>query len=145
MGKNKVNGKDLRVWVGDTVVAMAKNCTFTANAETEDSTTKDDEGNVKKDDFVGYSWELQTDGLVPLNYEDVTGNDPVDLLDSLITGELVKVDFKQTGATGTAISISGTALVTQYELGASVGQKATYKSTFKGQTEVTNLSREVTQ
>ena len=59
-----IKGQNLRVLLGGRCVAAATSCTLHVAMQTEDSSTKDDDGDFATVNPVGLSWDVSVDALV---------------------------------------------------------------------------------
>lgn len=58
-----IQGNDIRVSVGETVIGGQQNCSVNRETETGDTTTKDS-GVWSEEEAVGLSWSVDCDGLI---------------------------------------------------------------------------------
>lgn len=63
-----IKGQNLRLFVGDSVVAASTSCTLHTAAQVEDSSTKDSDGDWTENEVVGLSWDVSVDALVTDGY-----------------------------------------------------------------------------
>ena len=133
-----IKGQNLRVLVGGKCVAMATNCTFHIAAQTEDSSTKDSEGDWQENAVVGKSWDCQTDSLVTLTDNGSNGELPQDLVSLIINATLVQLTFDQTAGTNnrvaqtSALKMTGNAYLTDLSISAQNRQNSTITAQFNG-------------
>jgi len=116
------NGKNMRLHFGGKTLYHATNCQLTVSSETQELATKDTDGKIVSVD--GYGATLSTDALwADKPNGSTTQVDPVDLLDFQIANTLLTWEFT-TSVAGDK-TISGSCYVTNSDLGAEVGNKAT--------------------
>lgn len=132
-----LKGQNLRVFVGGKCVALAKSCTIHIGTQTEDSSTKDSEGNWGEIEVVGKNWDIQTESLVTVD-SDSTGELPSELLSAILNSTLLTLKFDKTSGTknrtadSSALELTGTAYLTDFSLSAPNRQNATLSCQFTG-------------
>lgn len=133
-----IKGQNLRIMVGGKCIAMATSCQLHISAQMEDSSTKDDAGNWQTQEFVGLSWDVQTDSLITLVDNGSNGELPTDLLSLIISQTKVTLTFDQTAGTNNrvgqnaAIKRTGYAYLTDYNLVAQNRTAAKLTCQFQG-------------
>lgn len=133
-----IKGQNLRVMVGNKCVAAATSASVHVAQELQDSSTKDSTGDWTEQEVTGLSWDASCDALFVIDSSDTTGEQIVDLLDTLIAKTEVTLSFKQTGSaknrtapTG-GLVWTGKALVSDISINADNKQNATYTVKFTG-------------
>lgn len=133
-----IKGQNLRVMVGSKCVAAATSASVHVAQELQDSSTKDSTGDWTEQEVTGLSWDASCDALFVIDSSDTTGEQIVDLLDTLIAKTEVTLSFKQTGlaknrtATTNGLVWTGKALVSDISINADNKQNATYTVKFTG-------------
>lgn len=133
-----IKGQNLRVMVGTKCVAAATSASVHVAQELQDSSTKDSTGDWTEQEVTGLSWDASCDALFVIDSSDTTGEQIVDLLDTLIAKTEVTLSFKQTGsaknrtATNGGLVWTGKALVSDISINADNKQNATYTVKFTG-------------
>ena len=117
------NGKSLRLKFDDKKLFHATSCQLTVASKTQEVASKDTSGDIISMD--GYNASLSTDALWAdiETGETATQVSPMDLLSYQIAETAIAFEFT-TGTSGDAV-VSGTCYVTNTDLGAEVGNKAT--------------------
>ncbi len=117
-----MQGQNLRLFIGDKVVAGATDCTVHVAATLEDSSTKDDTGGAPNQEFVGYTYDISSDSLFS-----VDGS--IEMLKTMLAGKAVAFDFEQTGGAMNQDKVkslvSGKVLLNDASFKATNKQKAT--------------------
>lgn len=133
-----IKGQNLRVLVGGKCVAMAKTCTFHIALQTEDSSTKDSEGDWQENTPVGKSWDCQTDSLVTLVDNGSNGELPQDLVSLILNATPVTITFDQTAGTNNRIAqesvlkMTGSAYLNDLSITAANRENSTITAQFTG-------------
>ena len=145
MSKAKsVLGKDLMLFVGGKALALATSCKLSISAETIDTQSKDS-GIWAEKDIKQLSWNGSSENLFSAD-DKVSGYDT--LLDWMLNRQPVEAKFgipananadgvPAAGWTLPAASYSGNVLITNLELNAPDGDKATFSATFEGTGKLT--------
>ena len=140
MSKAKsVLGKDLMLFVGGKALALATSCKLSISAETIDTQSKDS-GIWAEKDIKQLSWNGSSENLFSAD-DKVNGYDV--LLDLMLKRKPIEAKFgipanadsdevPSSGWTLPAASYSGNVLITNLELNAPDGDKATFSATFEG-------------
>lgn len=124
--------------VASKCIAYAKSCQIHISTQTEDSSTKDDANDWSKIDVVGKSWDVQTESLVTLSDNGSNGELPLDLLNLILNSTQVTLTFDQTSGTNnrtaqsSAIAMSGSAYLTDFNISAANRQSASVSCQFTG-------------
>ena len=126
-----VKGQNLRVFIGDVVVAAATQCDVSVRLNVKTSSTKDSEGDWGHATVVNLSWEVRTNGLVTI---DPDRNDPSSLLSRV--GQTVRVELATAGGTKNSemgeMLLAGDAIISDIQLSAQVDDESTYAVTLTG-------------
>ena len=139
MKANAVLGKDLMLFVGGKALALATSCKLSISAETIDTQSKDS-GIWTEKDIKKLSWNGSSENLFSAD-DKVNGYDV--LLDLMLKRKPIEAKFgipanadsdevPSSGWTLPAASYSGNVLITNLELNAPDGDKATFSATFEG-------------
>lgn len=127
-------GQNLRVFVAGKCVAAEQSCTFHVGTATEETSSKDSEGNWKEEEVTQLNWDVQSDALVVATDDD--GKGLVDILGMI--GQTVALKFQETnGAQNRAevssgISKSGNAIVADISVNSQNKANVTYSVKFNG-------------
>lgn len=139
MKANAVLGKDFMLFVGGKALALATSCKLSISAETIDTQSKDS-GIWTEKDIKKMSWNGSSENLFSAD-DKVNGYDV--LLDLMLKRKPIEAKFgipanadsdevPSSGWTLPAASYSGNVLITNLELNAPDGDKATFSATFEG-------------
>ena len=139
MKANAVLGKDFMLFVGGKALALATSCKLSISAETIDTQSKDS-GIWTEKDIKKLSWYGSSEDLFSAD-DKVIGYDV--LLDLMLKRKPIEAKFgipanadsdevPSSGWTLPAASYSGNVLITNLELNAPDGDKATFSATFEG-------------
>ena len=139
MKANAVLGKDFMLFVGEKALALATSCKLSISAETIDTQSKDS-GIWTEKDIKKLSWNGSSENLFSAD-DKVNGYDV--LLDLMLKRKPIEAKFgipanadsdeiPSSGWTLPAASYSGNVLITNLELNAPDGDKATFSATFEG-------------
>lgn len=139
MKANAVLGKDFMLFVGGKALALATSCKLSISAETIDTQSKDS-GIWTEKDIKKLSWNGSSENLFSAD-DKVNGYDV--LLDLMLKRKPIEAKFgipanadsdevPSFGWTLPAASYSGNVLITNLELNAPDGDKATFSATFEG-------------
>lgn len=128
-----IKGKDLRIKIAGETNYHATECTFSISRTLESIATKDTDGEKKT--AGNYTWTLGTNALVANKATASTQNDTKAILDALIAGTVVAVEFT-TDVEGDII-ITGNAFLESVNITASVGSSATYDVSLSGDGDIT--------
>ena len=139
MKANAVLGKDFMLFVGGKALALATSCKLSISAETIDTQSKDS-GIWTEKDIKKLSWNGSSENLFSAD-DKVNGYDV--LLDLMLKRKHIEAKFgipanadsdevPSSGWTLPAASYSGNVLITNLELNAPDGDKATFSATFEG-------------
>ena len=138
-----IKGQNLRVMVGtasgsEKCIAMATSCQFHVAAETQDSSTKDSEGDWSENEITGLSWDAQTDSLVTLTDNGSGGELPTDLFSAMIGKTPLFLKFDVTNGTNnrtgtnSVIKKSGKCWLQDLQVTAANRQNSTITAKFIG-------------
>lgn len=133
-----IKGQNLRIMVGSKCIAMATSCTFHVSAQTEDSSTKDSEGDWSESEVTGLSWDAQTDSLVTLADNGSNGELPQDIFAAMVARQPLTLTFDVTTGTNnrigtnSALKKTGTAYLTDLNVTAANRQNSTLSAQFTG-------------
>ena len=126
-----VKGQNLRVFIGDVVVAAATQCDVSVRLNVKTSSTKDDEGDWGYATAISLNWEVRTQGLVTIDPE---RNDPSSLLNRI--GQTVRVELATAGGTKNSemgeMMLAGDAIISDIQLNAQVEDESTYSVVLSG-------------
>lgn len=139
MKANAVLGKDFMLFVGGKALALATSCKLSISAETIDTQSKDS-GIWTEKDIKKLSWNGSSENLFSAD-DKVNGYDV--LLGLMLKRKPIEAKFgipanadsdevPSSGWTLPAASYSGNVLITNLELNAPDGDKATFSATFEG-------------
>ena len=139
MKANAVLGKDFMLFVGGKALALATSCKLSISAETIDTQSKDS-GIWTEKDIKKLSWNGSSENLFSAD-DKVNGYDV--LLDLMLKRKPIEAKFgipanadsdevPSSGWTLPAASYSVNVLITNLELNAPDGDKATFSATFEG-------------
>lgn len=145
MGKaKKINGKDLLIFIGGKAVALTTDTTLSIKVDTVDAATKDD-GLFDAQEIGKLGWSATNESFYSID-EDVSAGVVGDqLIDAMLARQPVEViwgtpknatdgDLPAGGwTTPGAGARKGTAIITQLDIKATNGQKATCSMTLQGQ------------
>lgn len=134
MGKT-FKGRKVRIKVGSKAIYHSTECSISVEGATQSIATKDTNGNLVVAD--GYSWSMTTNTLVaePGSGETATHTGFTDVLESLIDGDEVTVQF--TSDEEGSFVYSGKAYVTNASATSSVGNAVSGNFTFTGTGDLT--------
>lgn len=141
---NKViNGGDLMLFLGGTSIAFATNHKLTINAETVETSSKDNGGKWVAKAVRKLSWNMSTENLYSIEgagktYDDLftmmTGRQEIDAVFALEKDYETKAD--EVPAEGwtpiTTGQYKGKVVITSLELNAQNGDNATFTASFEG-------------
>lgn len=129
------NGKDVRLRIGDKVLYHSTSCQLTVASKTQEVATKDTNGDLVTPD--GYNFSLSMDAL----WADIEAGETATQVDAgiLLQHQLDEdvLTFEMTTSTAGDTVISGSCYVTNADLGAEVGNKATAAFQFTGTGDLT--------
>ena len=145
---SKIKGGDLMVFVEGVSVAYATSHTLSINADTTDTSNKDEGGGGWQSSEVNLlSWTATTENLYS---EDGEGKGFDDLFDLMIAKEPVTLVFAKKGSSATDVPTggwsagtpkkTGEAIITALEANAPNGDNATFTCTFTGVGALTNVA-----
>ena len=137
--KDHITFLTLQVFVGGKALALATSCKLSISAETIDTQSKDS-GIWTEKDIKKLSWNGSSENLFSAD-DKVNGYDV--LLDLMLKRKPIEAKFgipanvdsdevPSSGWTLPAASYSGNVLITNLELNAPDGDKATFSATFEG-------------
>jgi len=144
---SKIKGGDLMVFVEGVSVAYATSHTLSINADTTDTSNKDEGGGGWQSSEVNLlSWTATTENLYS---EDGEGKGFDDLFDLMIAKEPVTLVFAKKSSSATDVPTggwsagtpkkTGEAIITALEANAPNGDNATFTCTFTGVGALTNV------
>lgn len=123
-----IKGKDLRISVGDKKIFHSTECSLSITRDLEEIATKDTDGKMQ---LAGdYSWSLSASALVNVDAAVTTHTKTEALIDAVLSGTPVTVEFT-TGVVGATV-YSGSAFVVQADITASNGTTVTGSFSFTG-------------
>jgi hypothetical protein len=123
------NGKDVRLKIGDKTLYHSTSCQLTVASKTQEVATKDTNGDLVTPD--GYNFTLSMDSLWADKPDGSTTQlDPADLVVHQLAEDLLT--FEMTTSVAGDRGFSGSLYVTNSDLGAEVGNKATSSFQFTG-------------
>ena len=133
MKANAVLGKDFMLFVGGKALALATSCKLSISAETIDTQSKDS-GIWTEKDIKKLSWNGSSENLFSAD-DKVNGYDV--LLDLMLNRKPIEAKFgipanADSDEVPSSASYSGNVLITNLELNAPDGDKATFSATFEG-------------
>lgn len=127
----RIKGKDVNLFIDGATIAGSTSCTFTLTANTADGASKSDPGDGMWDnpEFTNYSWQTGNESFV------VSTASLRTLLEKVIRGDAtVDVSFQDTVFD---IALQGKAIITQLQVSAPNGDKATLSLSLEGCTPLT--------
>lgn len=146
-----IKGQNLRVLLSEdgttanlACVAASTNCVVHLALDVQEDTTKDTEDDWIINEPVGINWDAQVDALVLLDDEETAIT-----ADSLVVGHVYLLRFSQTaGAAGeqnrdaiaSKAQLTGSAILSDLQLTAQVGDVATYSAKFTGTEDLTGYN-----
>lgn len=127
-----MKGENLRVFVGTKAIAKATSCSVSLQAQTDNSTTKDDVDLWDLIEVTGKNWSITAE--CEFETTDATGYTVSDVMAAF--GTQVAVKFAPASGTknrtaGAAI-LSGNAVITSLDITSTNRQKVTASVTFTG-------------
>lgn len=129
MAGTQIQGLNILVYLGETVLGGQKNCSLSMEADTIDVSNKNDFG---WSSFIAgaKSWSVSCDGQF---ITDDAGQEA--LMDAFIASQEVTIEMKNSDDT---IYYAGTAVITSLELEASYDDVFAYSVEFNGKGKLTN-------
>jgi TP901-1 family phage major tail protein len=123
-----INGTDLGVYDGGTLIALSTTCTMTLNRDMRDTSNKDSAG--WKTGLPGQkSWTISTEGL----YNPSSTKGMITLFNAWTLGTVLTITVKEAGTPGTQDYYwSGTAYVTSLSANAPNEGNVTFSCTLQG-------------
>lgn len=134
---SKIKGGDMMLFIGGSSIAFATSHTLTINADTANTSNKDEGGGGWSSEEVNLlSWEATTENLMGSGQ----GNDYDSLVAMMVAKQPVDAVFGQKSSNATEVptggwtgtGYSGKVLITSIEINATNGETATFTATFKG-------------
>lgn len=134
---SKIKGGDMMLFIGGKSIAFATSHTLTINADTTDTSNKDEGGGGWRSEDVNLlSWEATTENLMGSGQ----GNDYDSLVTMMVAKQPVDAVFGQKSSAATDVpeggwtgtGYSGKVLITSIEINATNGETATFTATFTG-------------
>lgn len=123
-----MQGQNLRLFIGDKVVAGATDCTVHVAGTLEDASTKDDTGGAPNQEWVGYTYDISSESAFAVDSS-------IEMLSTMLAGKAVAFDFEQTNGdknqTKVKSLVSGKVLLNDGSFKAANKQRAT--ASFQGQ------------
>lgn len=140
----KVLGKNILIFVSGKAIALTTDTTLSFDSELGDSSTKDD-GTFDKQEIVKQSWSATNDSFFSADKDRTVDAAGVDLVDAYMRAELVDVLIGTPANAGgelpeggwsepatAGFGYKGKAYITQIEIKATNGEKATCSLTLQG-------------
>lgn len=123
-----IKGQNLRLFLGDKVIACATSCTLHVSADLEDTSTKDDTGDWKKQEATGKSWDCSADALMTVETDSSanTLNDIFALIGTQVTIEFLTTSGEKNRVVATGFAQHGNAIVNDISINAGNKQNVTY-------------------
>lgn len=135
---SKINGQNLRVFIGGAVVAEATNCQIQLTNNMEDSSTKDSVGMFNQETIATKSWQITIDTLNVTNIGTLLG------YWKNHTALTVKWDVTETDdnvtAAGADLARTGTAILTDASFQFNDRQNVATNVTLTGTGAITTVS-----
>lgn len=131
---SKIKGQNLRVFLGEAVIAEATNCVITLTNNMEDGSTKDTTGMFGEDVIATKSWQVQVDTLNVSNL--------ATFLNYWKNASLLSIQWDQTAddntshTTGWSGFASGSAYLTDMSMQFNDRQNVATNITFTGSGEI---------
>lgn len=150
MKAKKINGKDLLIFIGGKAVALTTDTSLSLRADTVDAATKDD-GLYDNQEIGKLGWSATNDSYYAVDSDADAGKVGEELIDAMLAAEPVEViwgspanatkeDLPDGGWTvPTDNAYKGTAIITQLDIKATNGQKATCSLSLQGQGPLTKI------
>jgi TP901-1 family phage major tail protein len=122
------NGTELGVYISDTLIAAATDCSLSLNMETIDITTKDSAGYRE---LLGglKSGSISCSGLI--DYLDASNKDITDLWTAWENRDTLTLKFSKANETAGELSFSASGFITSLEQSGGTEDTATYSATFE--------------
>ena len=122
------NGTELGVYIDDTLIAAATDCSLSLNMETIDITTKDSAGYRE---LLGglKSGSISCSGLI--DYLDASNKDVTDLWTAWESRTSLTLKFSKANETTGELSFSASGFITSHEQSGGTEDTATYSVTFE--------------
>lgn len=129
-------GQNLRLFINNKCIAVAKSCTMHISADLEDVSSKDSTGDWKEQECTGKSWDGSAEALMKVPETDTSANNVGDLVALIGT----KVAIQYTSTTGTMnrelvsgkFAYYGEAIVNDISINAGNKANVTYSIQFTG-------------
>lgn len=145
---NKIKGGDLMLFLGGKSIAYATNHTLEINAETADTSNKDEGGgDWASNEIKLLSWQASSENLYSTDGE---GDNYADLFDIMIAKTPVEAIFSKKSETATDVpeggwtsgtpKYKGKVVITSLSLNAPNGEYATYTVQFTGVGKLEKIS-----
>ena len=146
---SKIKGGDLMLFVGNKSIAYATNHTLSINAETADTSNKDEGGGDWASNEVKIlSWSATSENLYSV---DGQGDNFSDLFDFMVAKTPIAAVFSKKSQTATDVptggwtasvpKYTGNVVITKLELNAPNGDYATYTVEFQGVGALTKVTQ----
>lgn len=134
---SKIKGGDMMLFIGGKSIAYATSHTLTINADTSDTSNKDEGGGGWRSEEVNIlSWEATTENLMG----DGEGNTYESLVAMMLAKQPINAVFGEKSSDATDVptggwtgsGFSGKVIITSIEINATNGEIATFSATFTG-------------
>lgn len=129
-----IKGQNLRLFLDGKVIACATSCTLHVSADLEDTSTKDDTGDWKKQEVTGKSWDCSADALMTVDTDSNANNlnGIFALIGTQVTVEFLTTSGDQNRAVATGFAQHGNAIVNDISINAGNKQNVTYSIQMSG-------------
>lgn len=136
MAHKHVQGQNINLLIGGSVIAASESCDFSLSANTSDAAAKDDPGLGEWDNptFENYSWSGSNSSYV-VDVDDIS-----DLLGTVTSDAKVTVVFNVNAGTGGIFALTGDAIITSFEIDAPADGKAKINISLEGCTPLSTVS-----
>ena len=134
-----IYGENVRVFIGEKVIALSNSCELNVRKNLEDARTKDNLRGWPHQEISGRDWDVSVDALYGVGTDNggVVGGEALDMV---LADALVTISFDVTSATGqnrtrdaqNTYRYSGSAHASEFRGTAQVGNKTTYNIRFTG-------------
>ena len=128
-----INGSDLMLFIGNKSIAFATSHKLTINAETVETTSKDNTGDWTSKQVKKLSWNATSDNLYSVDSFAILYNAMIQKTKLTVAFDIkVAGALPTTGWTGNDQGYYGEAIITSLEANAPDGDNATFSVNFEG-------------
>lgn len=126
-----IKGQNLRLFIGNVVIAAATQCDVSIRLNVNQRSTKDDTSDFAENSVVNLSWEVRSQGLVTT---DPDRNDTASILDRI--GQTVRVELATSSGEKNSdmdeMILAGDAIISDVSVNAPNQDDSTYNITLTG-------------